>query len=124
MLLEARRHLTSPAVNPTDIAERFLAALLDGAAAQARQMITAAPWCTPSGLDAMLESGLRTFTDAHVREIRIQEVDIGGWLAYPPGTEAASISLEFRLNEMEWRSAEIFIAVVDGSIGDTRYSAD
>jgi hypothetical protein len=87
-------------------------------------MILEDPWCTTPGLDAVVETQVSIFRNADVRAFQIQEEDVTGWVAYPPGTEAASISFEYRLNETEWRTAQVFIAVVNGGICDTRFSID
>jgi hypothetical protein len=106
------------------IAELHFAALLDGDQAQARELIVPDPWCTRPDQEADFQQQIATLQGAQARDIHIQEEDVTGWLAYPPGTKAASISFEYRLNELEWQAAEIFVAMVDGGICDARFSTN
>jgi hypothetical protein len=85
-------------------------------------LITPDAWCTPPGLDDILERRITSLSRARIRALSVQEEDVAGWVAYPPGSEAASIKFEFSPDEVEWRSAEIFVAVVEGLICDTRLS--
>jgi hypothetical protein len=110
--------------SPTEVAQLYIAALLDGDETRAHEWIVPDPWCTTPGLEADFQQQIATLQGAQARNFHIQEEDVTGWLAYPPGTKAASVSFEFRLNEMEWRAAEIFVAIINGGICDTRFSTD
>jgi hypothetical protein len=110
--------------SPSEVAELYFATLLDGDEAQARELIVPDPWCTTPDEEADFQQQIATLQGAQARDIHIQEEDVTGWLAYPPGTKAASISFEYRLNELEWQAAEIFVAMVDGGICDARFSTN
>ena len=107
---------------PRIVAGDYQAALLGGNREQAHKLITPDAWCTPPGLDDVFERQITTLSRAHIRELTVQEENVAGWVAYPPVTEAASIRFEFSPDEVEWRSAEIFVAIFQGRICDTRLS--
>ena len=108
--------------SPRIVAGLYLSALLGGSRDQALTLIKPDAWCTPPDFDDVFESQITTLSRTHIRDLSVQDEDVAGWVAYPPGTEAASIKFEFSPDEVEWRSAGVFVAIVQGRICDTRLS--
>ena len=97
-----------------EVAEQYLSAILDGDKQRAWGLIRLEVLCSGAGMEEEVDKQLALFGSSAVRNVTITVRDIGGSVAYNPGTEAADIQFEYRRHDsLDWRVARIGIAVVN-----------
>ncbi len=107
-----------------EVAEQYLSAILNGDKERAWSLIILEVLCSGAGMEEEVDKHLALFASAAVRNVTITVRDIGGSVAYNPGTEAADIQFEYRRHDSpDWRVARIGIATVNYSDGQSNVRA-
>ena len=112
-------------IRPTrTVAELYLTAIITGDRERALGLIREEALCSGAGMYERIDEHLALFSATQVRNIEITVEDIGGSVAYSPGTEAADIRFEYRrADSSAWHSAEIGSATVSYRGTLSRYRA-
>ncbi len=87
------------------VAEQYLSAILDGDRERALGLIRLEVLCSGAGMEEEVDKHLALFASAAVRHVTITVRDIGGGVAYNPGTEAADIQFEYKRLVWSWPSS-------------------
>lgn len=108
-----------------ELAKEYFSAIVEGDREGARSLIGADPWCTPIDVGEKFEGHLAILGSTQVRNVSIEAVNINGYIAYPPGAEAARVSFEYRSTDStEWRSASIGIVTASYVDSGWRFICD
>ncbi len=116
-----------PADPPTlrstlQLAADYFSAVLNSNQAALGSMIGADAWCTTPDSSATVEKQVRDYNSAEVRSQKIEAMDISGWVAYPPGAEAARISFEYQhAANPGWTPARIVVVTVQSTDTHARF---
>ena len=88
-------------------------------------LIGADAWCTTPDTADTVKKHLEEFSSAQIRDFEVKVLDIMGWVAYPPGSEAARISFEYQESDSEaWIPASMVVVTVQSTITKTRIICD
>ena len=106
--------LPAPALISTlQLAADYLTAVRAADLASLSSLIGSDAWCTTPGSVEMVKKQVENFGSASIRNVKIEELEITGWVAYPPGSEAARISLEYQeKGGLEWIPASMVVVTV------------
>jgi len=99
---------------------KFVEALLEGSQSAQKALTFGEAWCITPMFGERLSEHMSRYGSKEMRSVTIQLINIDGHVAYPPKSEAAKISFEYRdTNESAWQVAEIAIvtAQTDESAG-------
>ncbi len=115
--------LTTPVNRPTiQLAEAYLSAMINSDQTSLDRILGADAWCTTSDGSAIIKKHIEEFRLAQIRNLRIEELDITGWVAYPPGSEAASISFEYQaMDSQGWSSAKMIVVTAQSPVTKSRF---
>ena len=117
----------TPLAAPTErstaqLAADYLSAVANSDRTALRSLIGADAWCSTPDSSDVVKRHLEEFGSTQMRNIKIEELDIKGWVAYPPGSEAARISFEYRrTNNGGWTPAGMVVVTVPSPDTKTRF---
>lgn len=116
---------TARQLSTSQLADAYINAVLAGDRARIDQMIIGDARCSTPNSPATITRHIANYSGAEFRNITNQRFDIEGWLAYPPDSEAAQLTFEYRPNaEQPWAKAEILVVTVVVSDGSARLICD
>jgi hypothetical protein len=126
-MITATSALPTPSLTPGDrsiaqLAAGYLSAVASSDQAALRNLIGTDAWCSTPDTAGMINKHVKEYASAQLRNVKIEELDINGWVAYPPGAEAAHISFEYRMTSSEgWALASMVVVTVLSPNTNTRF---
>jgi len=106
----------------TQLAADYLSAIVNSDRTTLSSLIGADAWCTTPDSSGTVKKHLEEFSSAQIRNIRVEELNISGWVAYPPGAEAARISFEYQKADGQgWVPASMVVVTVQSPNTKTRF---
>lgn len=103
----------APVYDTMRVALAYAGALLAGDRAGANSLLYGDAWCTTPDFGDHMNAHFELYAATEVRSVRVEKMDIDGYVAYPPKAEAARIEFEYWNAEAEeWLTAQIFVVTV------------
>ena len=115
--------LSPPAdTSTTQLAADYLMAVASSDQAGLNRVLGADAWCTTPDSSGAVKKHQAEYGSTQIRNIRVEEMDIKGWAAYPPGSEAARISFEYRAaGSPGWTPASLLVDTVQSPNTQARF---
>jgi len=115
----------APGEAAIQVAGRYLEAITGSRRKKAEALVKSDAWCSPAGLSEQFDRQWQAFASSETRNVSVSYVDVGGWIAYPPGSESATVAFEYRPRDgsRDWTPACFTIVVVYWD-GDDWYICD